>query len=202
MTCSLKPAFTLMDASLPCHSSPAAHVIPLASNVIPAEASEMERNLWEAIQEAKTIMYGFRKHRSQATAQSSVGMTYLLRPAITLVKPSLLCHSCRGWWGRGNLWEAVQEAKPIMDGLISHRSQATAQSSVGMTYLLRPAFTRQELLYQLVAKEQSLFLLKRPIIQIIVVPLNREYYLVSASYYYELKLFILCLFTTKTNVSF
>jgi hypothetical protein len=26
-----------------------------------------------------------------------------------------------------------------MDGLTSHKSQATAQSSVGMTYLLRPA---------------------------------------------------------------
>lgn len=38
-------------------------------------------NLWEAVQEESIIMYGFRKHRSQATAQPSIGMTCLLRPA-------------------------------------------------------------------------------------------------------------------------
>ena len=31
----------------------------------------------------KSIKNGFRKHRSQATAQSSVGMTCFLKPVIT-----------------------------------------------------------------------------------------------------------------------
>ena len=109
-------------------------------------------------------MYGFRKHRSQATAQPYAGMTCFLKPALTLVKPSLLCHSsqppmsfqprcpchsCRGMWGERNLWVAgyrtgiygrrFKRQKLLMDGLTSHRSHATAQSCVGMTYLLKPA---------------------------------------------------------------
>ena len=106
-------------------------------------------NLCAAVQEASTIMYGFRKHRSQATAQPSVGMTCSLKPALTLVKPSLLCHSspaahvipaavCAGAW---NLWEAVQKTRTIMYDFRKHRSQATAQPSVGMTCSLKPAFT-------------------------------------------------------------
>jgi len=60
----------------------------------------------------KSIKHGFRKHRSQATAQSSVGMTCFLKPAITKRKAfyvipasrayhsaSLPCHSCRGTCG-------------------------------------------------------------------------------------------------------
>ena len=146
-------------------------------------------------------MYGFRKHRSQATAQPSVGMTCSLKPALTLVKPSLLCHSspaahvipaevCAGAW---NLWEAVQKTKTIMYGFRKHRSQATAQPSVGMTYPLKPTFSQQNPLYQLFTKEQSLFSPKTRSIQKFVVPLNREYHLVFAGFYYELMRIIPCL---------
>ena len=44
--------------------------------------------------------------------------------------------ACAQAW---NLWEAVQEAKKLMDGLNRYRSHATARSNAGMTYLLRPA---------------------------------------------------------------
>ena len=87
----------------------------------------------------KPIMDGLTRHRSQATAQASVGMTCLLRPAFTSMDASLPCHSSRGMCERGNLWEAVQEAKAFKAGLNKYRSHATAQASVGKTYLLRPA---------------------------------------------------------------
>ena len=50
----------------------------------------------------KSIKNGFRKHRSQATAQSSVGMTCFPIPAETCYyeKASRACHSCRGTCGR------------------------------------------------------------------------------------------------------
>ena len=105
-------------------------------------------NLWEAVKRNKTLMDGFRKHRSHATALASVGMTcflnpashivgmtYLLRPALCgsgmtcflkPVKVSLPCHSNVGLCVRGNLWEAVKRSKTLMDGLNSYRSHAFA----------------------------------------------------------------------------
>ena len=68
----------VVESSLPCHS-----------NVGKWEGG----NLWEATQKSKIVMDDFRKHRSHATAQSSVGMTCILKPALTIVKASLLCHS-------------------------------------------------------------------------------------------------------------
>jgi hypothetical protein len=73
----------------------------------------------------KTIIDGLNRHRSHATALPSTGMTYLLKPALTIVKASLPCHSDMGKWGRGNLWKAVHEAIPLMYGFRKHRSHAT-----------------------------------------------------------------------------
>ena len=58
---------------------------------------------------------------------------------IPVVKSSLPCHSNVGRWDGGNLWEAAQKSKIVMDGFRKHRSQALAQSSVGMTCILKPA---------------------------------------------------------------
>ena len=41
----------------------------------------------------KTIIDGLNRHRSHATALPSTGMTYLLKPALTIVKASLPSHS-------------------------------------------------------------------------------------------------------------
>ena len=50
------------------------------------------------------------------------------------------CHSCRGKCdGEESMSGGSRRKDLYMDGLTSHRSQATAQSSVGMTCLLRPA---------------------------------------------------------------
>ena len=116
MTWPLKPA----KASLPCHSN---------------AGKWASRNLWEAVQQAKIIMDGFRSHRSHVTAHPIAGMTWLLKPA----KASLPCHSNAGKWASRNLWEAVQQAKIIMDGFRSHRSHATTHPSAGMTWPLKPA---------------------------------------------------------------
>ena len=78
----------VVESSLPCHS-----------NVGKWEGG----NLWEATQKSKIVMDDFRKHRSHATAQSSVGMTCILKPALTIVKASLLCHSYVGTWGRESI---------------------------------------------------------------------------------------------------
>ena len=83
--------------------------------------------------------------------------------------------------------------KLLKDGFRKHRTQAPAQPSVGMTCSLKPTFSQQKPLYQLVTKEQSLFSPKTRSIQKFVVPLNREYHLVFAGFYYELKRILPCL---------
>ena len=60
---------------------------------------------------------------------------------IPTVESSLPCHSNVGKWAGGNLWEAAQKSKIVMDGFRKHRSHATAQASIGMTCILKPAET-------------------------------------------------------------
>ena len=84
MTCFLEPVCTRRDdmTAEACNLNvkPAAHVIPQAAHVIPAEACAQAWNLCAAVQEARTLMDGFKKHRSLATAQPSAGMTCFLEP--------------------------------------------------------------------------------------------------------------------------
>ena len=48
-----------------------------------------------------------------------------------ICKVSLPCHSNAGKWASRNLWEAVQQAKIIMDGFRSHRSHTIALPTQG-----------------------------------------------------------------------
>ena len=66
------------------------------------------------------------KECGSSPLKGELGMTCLLRPAFTSMDASLPCHSSRGVWGSGNLWEAVQKNKIFVDGLNSYRSQAYA----------------------------------------------------------------------------
>ena len=96
MTCFLKSVLSWRN--------PAVHVIP-------TWASGQRHGIYARRLKKQRFIAGSRKHRSQATAPSSVGMTCFLKPALTIYKsqpsrskPSSPCHSCRGTCGR---WESM-----------------------------------------------------------------------------------------------